>query len=117
MFAYSNLSGQSGIAAYDYGETYVKVRFKTGGIYLWRRREHRARPSGVYEDSGGARIWPEQIYQFRGAEQLCTARSGGLRTSLPVFQMASSHKLCFIVQQGIGVEESDFKRDTLLHHA
>jgi len=30
--------------------------------------------------------------------------------------MASSHKLCFIVQQGIGVEESDFKRDTLLHY-
>lgn len=35
MFAYLNLSGQSGIAAYDYGETYVKVRFKTGGIYLY----------------------------------------------------------------------------------
>ncbi len=33
MFAYLNLSGQSGIASYDYGEPYVKVRFKTGGIY------------------------------------------------------------------------------------
>lgn len=35
MFEYSDLSGQSGIAAYDYGKTYIKVRFKTGGIYLY----------------------------------------------------------------------------------
>lgn len=35
MREYANLSGRSGILAYDYGETYIKVLFADESVYLY----------------------------------------------------------------------------------
>jgi hypothetical protein len=36
MKTYKDLNGNSGISAYEYGEDWMKVQFKHGGIYEYR---------------------------------------------------------------------------------
>lgn len=36
MKAYKDIDRDSGIAAYDYGENWIKVQFKDGSIYLYQ---------------------------------------------------------------------------------
>jgi hypothetical protein len=35
METYKNLSGSSGVAAFDFGTDYIRVRFTTGAIYIY----------------------------------------------------------------------------------
>lgn len=35
MVKYSDLSGNSGVEAYDIGNNYIKIRFKAGDVYLY----------------------------------------------------------------------------------
>lgn len=35
MKPYKNLSGNSGVAAYEIGEDYIKVKFRDGDVYLY----------------------------------------------------------------------------------
>ncbi len=36
MKIYKDINGDSGISAYDYGDDWIKVYFKRGGIYEYR---------------------------------------------------------------------------------
>ena len=36
MQTYRDINGDSGIAAYDYGDDWIKVQFKHGGTYEYR---------------------------------------------------------------------------------
>ncbi len=36
MKAYKDIDGDSGIAAYDYGDDWIKVQFKRGQTYLYQ---------------------------------------------------------------------------------
>lgn len=35
MRQYADLGGRSGVTAYDYGRTYIKVMFSNGSVYLY----------------------------------------------------------------------------------
>lgn len=35
MERYKNLSGNSGVAAYEVGPDYIKIKFREGGVYLY----------------------------------------------------------------------------------
>ncbi|BCW94642.1 MAG: hypothetical protein WHS44_10080 [Fimbriimonadales bacterium] len=35
MERYADLSGQSGVAAYEIGDDYIRVQFKDGSVYLY----------------------------------------------------------------------------------
>lgn len=35
MKPYKNLSGNSGVLAYEIGEDFIKVKFRKGGVYLY----------------------------------------------------------------------------------
>ncbi len=45
MERYRNLSGDSGVDAYEIGDDFVKVRFKPGVVYWYT--EERDRPAGM----------------------------------------------------------------------
>lgn len=36
MKVYQDINGDSGVAAYDYGDDWIRVRFKHGGTYEYR---------------------------------------------------------------------------------
>lgn len=36
MNTYQDINGNSGVAAYDYGDDWIKVQFKHGGTYAYR---------------------------------------------------------------------------------
>jgi hypothetical protein len=38
MERYRNLSGDSGVDAYEVGDDFVKVRFRTGGVYWYTNK-------------------------------------------------------------------------------
>jgi hypothetical protein len=39
MIPYKNLSGKSGVKAYEWGTTYIKIKFQDEEVYLYNHRK------------------------------------------------------------------------------
>lgn len=63
METYQNVNGNSGIAGYKIGDTYIEVEFAdTESVYPLFLRKCRTGECGGNEASGGAGAWTQFVY-------------------------------------------------------
>ena len=74
MKRYKNLSGNSGVLAYETGEDYIKVKFRDGDVYLYNYtvtgRDNVERMKELAEEGRGLSTFISRYVRDRYAEKL-----------------------------------------------
>ena len=74
MKPYKNLAGNSGVAAYEIGEDFIKVKFRGGDVYLYNYsvtgRDNVERMKELAEEGKGLSTFISKYVRERYAEKL-----------------------------------------------